>query len=168
MTKIVPTEMGTVIENHIPIEQSTVNKLSNKENANRIKAHLADIHCEQEIKTDDNCTIHILRTNIYEELPLEKFEMKIRHLVKNHEEFLENVNLRMPEIEPAPQIEQDSDVVKNKDEVEAAKQLLKIFEKQKLEDDDSIIISMPYGIGVISIKFFRNLLNKYLNGSVNV
>lgn len=170
MTNIVPTEMGTVIENHIPIEQSTVNKLSNPENANRIKAHLADIHCEQEIKTDDKCIMHILRTNIYEELSFEKFERKVNHLVKNHEEFLENVNLRMPEVKLIPQkkLDENSDRVEIKDEIEAATRILKDFDEQKLENDDSITMLMPYGIGIISVKFFRDVLTKYLNGNVNI
>ena len=162
MTKIIPTEIGVIIENYLPIEQSTVNKLSNPENANRIKAHLADINCEQEIRTDDKTTMHILRTTIYEELSLENFEMRIRQVLKNHEEFLENVNLRMPEIQLEPEPTKQEERVVIQDEIEAAKQILKDFETQELTDNGAILILLPKGIGMIDVGFFRRLLKKYL------
>jgi len=166
--KVIPTEIGVVLESTFPVEQSTINKLNNPANATRIKNHLAEINCEQEIRANDNRTYHVLRTSFYKECTDKEFVTAIKTLERNHVEFLENVNLRMVEVQPVehqdapPTSEQPSD---NDEKLKAAAEILKDMEMMKLEDDDAIVIGtissigIGLGISIVKVELIREALD---------
>lgn len=174
--KVIPTEIGVVLESTAIVEKSTINKLLNPVNADKIKAHLADINCEQEICLEkcnaSKLTPHILRYTIYKECTATEFTKAMETIERNHIEFLENVNLRMPEVQPIehqdapPTSEQPSDNEKN---LHAAAQILKDMEAIKMEDDDAVMIGtfstigFGIGIGVISAGFLREVLDCFID-----
>lgn len=152
--KVIPTEIGVVLESTFQVEQSTINKLNNPANAIRIKDHLTEIGCEQEIRVNDKRTDHVLKINIYKECTDKEFITGMNSLERNHIEFLENVNLRMPEVQPVEHQDAHStskeDKTFNEEMLKDAAEILKDMETMKLEDDDVLIIGTfsPIGIGL--------------------
>lgn len=172
--KVIPTEMGVVLESSFPVEQSTINKLNNPLNANKIKNHLAEIGCEQEIRVNDKKTDHVLKINIYRECTDKEFTTAMKSLERNHVEFLENVNLRMPEVQPvehqqdAPSTSEE-DKSFNEEMLKGAAEILKDMEMIKLEDDDALIIGtfspigIGLGVGVVKVELIREALDCFID-----
>lgn len=171
--KVIPTEMGVVLESSFPVEQSTINKLNNPVNANKIKNHLAEIGCEQEIRVNDKKTDHVLKINIYRECTDKEFTTAMKSLERNHVEFLENVNLRMPEVQPvehqdAPPTSEQPPVF-DEEKLKAAAEILSDMEKMKLDDDDALIIGtlstigIGFGVGVVKVELIREALDCFID-----
>lgn len=175
--KVIPTEMGIVLESSFPVEKSTINKLLNPVNADKIKAHLADINCEQEICLEkcnaSGLTPHILRYTIYKECTAVEFTKAMKAIECNHIEFLENVNLRMPEVQPvehqdAPPTSEQPPVF-DEEKLKAAAEILSDMEKMKMDDDDALIvgtfspIGIGLGIGIVKVGLIREALDCFID-----
>lgn len=106
--KIIPTEDGLKIESRIPVDRSFVNKINNPLNKDRINAQLKDMRCTHRIEVQDGPT-SVITFYTYEEKTKDEFDTMVKVISSGHDAFIENVSLRMVEVDATPQNPQDVD-----------------------------------------------------------
>ena len=160
MVQIIPTEIGVTLKSILPIEQDTLLKLNNPANAERINAHLKDIGVQQEITKEKNVVYHNISYTVYQEMPSEKFQKAISKLEQDHDNFLEDVNLRMEAPEEQPKKHNNDkhpeETVENK-VLLAAEAMLKALEDD-YDDKDMLLICE------VRVDFLKEVLKKYIDG----
>ena len=107
--KIIPTEDGLEIESRIPVDQIFVNKINNPLNADRINAQLKDMRCKHHIEIEKDGIISVIVFCTYEEKTKDEFDTMIKVIASGHDAFIENVTLRMVEVDATPQHAEDVD-----------------------------------------------------------
>lgn len=164
---ITPIDSVIKVESIAVIDKSSVNKLNNPVNADRIHGHLKDIHAKHEI---------VVTKDGMEESHLSRIvsavtEHDIKIIKSQHSSFLEHV-YNMPEIEvnlPAEIAHQ----VNEEDEkhLKAASEMLKRIDEE-FEDNDTLIIGDhigPFFTGFCEVKvaFFKEIIDAYIDKKMN-
>lgn len=171
MITIIPTEIGVTLKSTLPIEQNTLLKLNNPANAERISAHLKDIGVQQEITEEKDVIYHNISYTVYQEMPAEKFQKAVSKLEQDHDNFLEDVSLRMEAPEEQPKKhnkdKHPEETTESKMQL-AAEAMLKGLEDY-YDDKDILLIGQQFGpilqsVCEVRVDFLKEVLKKYLNG----
>lgn len=168
---VIPTEEGLLLESRLPVSKEFVDKIENKENEQKIHAHLKDMYCEHHTEEDDHGTpISILEQWTYDPLSEEKFATMMKVMKANHDSFIENVNLRMksPSTPATDALSPAQEDPKNK-KLKAASEMLKSLED--VDDDAPIIFGRPAAIfldafGQVRASFLKEILDAYIDKQI--
>ena len=164
--KIIPTEDGLKIESRIPVDRSFVNKINNPLNKDRINAQLKDMRCTHHIEVQ-NGTTSVITFCTYEEKTKDEFDTMIKVISSGHDAFIENVTLRMVEVDATPQDPQDVD--KNYENRKFVKKVLDEWDETEtrmgtagaviLGKDSTLELVMP--CGHISEKLLKQMFETW-------
>lgn len=165
---ITPIDSVIKVESIAVIDKSSVNKLNNPVNADRIHNHLKDIHAEHEIVITKDGTEESHLSRIVSAVT----EHDIKVIKSQHSSFLEHV-YNMPEIEVNLVAASDDQKSKEQEEkLKGAAEFLKTL-NEDCEGEDFIYLGIklvgPFlgAIASVSIELLKEMVDCYIDKHIN-